>query len=73
MTEILCYVETLLGVHGDTLAGVVKTGARQKLSDVIAALDLHTSDQTGGPLAGEGARRRRSNPFVLRYFATASR
>jgi hypothetical protein len=48
MLESLRSVETFLDAHADKLAGVVKTGARQKLTDAIAALDAHASDQSGG-------------------------
>jgi hypothetical protein len=48
-------VETFLGAHADKARRRVKTGARQKLTEAITALDLHASDQTGGALASQGA------------------
>ena len=55
MLESLRSVETFLDAHADKLGDVVKTGARQKLTEAIAALDVHASDQTGGALASQGA------------------
>jgi hypothetical protein len=61
MLETLRSVENFLDAHADKLAGVVKTGARQKLTDAIAALDLHASDQTGGLLASKGATQKKQS------------
>jgi hypothetical protein len=55
MLETLRSVEKFLDDNADKLGDVVKTGARQKLTDAIAALDAHASDQTGGLLASQGA------------------
>jgi hypothetical protein len=54
-------VETFLDAHADRLADVVKTGARQKLSDAITALDTHASDQSGGLLAAQGATQKKDS------------
>jgi hypothetical protein len=48
MLESLRSVETFLNAHADALGDVVKTGARQKLTEAIAALDRHASHQMGG-------------------------
>jgi hypothetical protein len=55
MLESLRSVESFLDAHADKLGDVVKTGARQKLTDAITALDVHASVQTGGALASQGA------------------
>jgi hypothetical protein len=55
MLATLRAIETFLDANADKLAGVVKIAARQKLTDAIAALDGHASDQTGGVLASQGA------------------
>jgi hypothetical protein len=61
MLESLRSVETFLAAHTDMLGDVVKTGARQKLTEAIAALDLHASDQTGGALASQGATQKKAS------------
>jgi hypothetical protein len=61
MSESLRSVESFLDAHADKLGDVVKTGARQKLTDVIAALDVHASEQTGGALASQGATRKKQS------------
>jgi hypothetical protein len=55
MLESLRAVQTFLNAHADKLDGVVKTGARQRLSDAIAALSGHATGQTGSHLAAQGA------------------
>ena len=61
MLESLRSVSTFLDAHADQLGDVVKTGARQKLTEAIAVLDLHASDQTGGALASQGATQRKAS------------
>lgn len=55
MLQSLRTVQAFLEDNADKLAGVVKTGARQKLQDAIAELSGHASDQTGSNLAAQGA------------------
>lgn len=55
MLQSLQSVEAFLDEHAERLAGVVKTGARQKLAAAIAALAAHASDQSGSELASQGA------------------
>ena len=61
MLESLRSVATFLDAHADQLGDVVKTGARQKLTEPITALDLHASDQTGGALASQGATQKKAS------------
>lgn len=49
MLESLRAVQTFLDAHADKLDGVVKTGARQRLSDAIAALQGHAKTPRGKP------------------------
>jgi hypothetical protein len=55
MLQSLRTVQAFLEENADTLAGVVKTGARQKLQDAIGELSTHASEQTGSTLAAQGA------------------
>jgi hypothetical protein len=48
-------VQSFLDEHADKLAGVIKTGTRQRLDDIIVALSAYLSDQTGGLLAAKGS------------------
>jgi hypothetical protein len=59
MLESLRAVEIFLNAHADKLDGVVKTGARQRLADAIAALEGHASGQTGSNLAAKGATKKK--------------
>jgi hypothetical protein len=58
MLQSLRNVEAFLDQHADVLDGVVKSGARQKLADAIAALSTHVSGQSGSNLASRGATQR---------------
>jgi hypothetical protein len=53
--ESLLIVQAFLNDNADKLAGIAKTGARQKLDDVIAELSIHAADQQGHNLAAQGA------------------
>jgi hypothetical protein len=63
MLESLRSVQTFLNAHADKLDGVVKTGARQRLSDAIAALEGHATGQTGSNLAAQGATQKKRQLF----------
>jgi hypothetical protein len=58
MLQSLRNVEAFLEENADTLDGVVKTGARQRLAKAITELAAHTSEQTGNTLASQGATKR---------------
>ena len=65
--ESLRAVQKFLTDNGDRLAGVVKTGARQKLDDAIVELTTHASDQQGSNLAAQGnTKTKRTLQLVLR-------
>jgi hypothetical protein len=53
--ESLLFVQAFLNDNVEKLAGIAKTGARQKLDDAIAELSAHATDQTGHNLAAQGA------------------
>jgi hypothetical protein len=55
MLESLRGVATFLDAHDDKLGDVVKTGARQRLTNAISELERHASDRRGGQLVSEGA------------------
>ena len=55
MLQSLQSVQAFLEENAGRLAGVVNTGARQKLADAIQALAEHATDQTGSHLASQGA------------------
>jgi hypothetical protein len=55
MLESLRSVEQFLDENADTLANVVNTGARQRLTAAITDLSAHASEQTGSNLAAQGA------------------
>jgi hypothetical protein len=65
--ESLQAVQTFLTDNADKLAGVVKTGARQKLDDAIVELTTHAEEQQGSHLAAQGnTQEKRSLQLVLR-------
>ena len=53
-------VHAFLDENAAKLAGVVNSGARQKLDDTIAQLATHASDQTGHNLAAQGATQKKA-------------
>lgn len=55
MLQSLRTVQAFLEENAEKLGGVVKTGARQRLDETIAALARHVSDQSGSHLASQGA------------------
>src|SRR5438045_4462067 len=55
LLQSLRAVQSFLDENAETLAGVVKSGARQKLTDAVADLSGHVSTQTGSQLAAQGA------------------
>src|SRR5437588_12200118 len=55
MLQSLRAVQVFLDQNAERLAGVVKSGTRQKLDDAIAELSGHVSTQTGSHLAAQGA------------------
>lgn len=57
--ESLRSVASFLDANADKLGDVVKSGARQKLTNSITALSLYASDQTGGALAAQSATQRK--------------
>jgi len=65
--ESLQAVQTFLTDNADRLAGVVKTGARQKLDEAIAELTTHAEEQQGSHLAAQGnTQEKRTLQLVLR-------
>ena len=65
--ESLQAVQTFLTDNADRLAGVVKTGARQKLDEAIAELTTHAEEQQGSHLAAQGnTQEKRNLQLVLR-------
>ena len=48
-------VQAFLDEYAGRLAGVVRTGARQRLDDAVTELSTHASEQTGSSLASQGA------------------
>lgn len=58
LLQSLRAVEEFLSSNADRLDGVVNTGARQKLTETIAALDAHVVEQAGSTLVSQGATRR---------------
>jgi len=65
--ESLRGVQQFLNDNADKLAGVVKTGARQKLDDAIVELTAHAFDQQGSNLAAQGnTKQGRALQLVLR-------
>ena len=60
MLESLRSVEQFLDANADKLGDVVKTGARQRLTDAITALETHAGDQTGNTLAAKGATQKKA-------------
>jgi hypothetical protein len=54
MLQSLRSVKGFLDTNAAQLAGVVQTGARQRLDDAISALEGHASDQTGSVLTSKG-------------------
>lgn len=76
MLQSLRTVEGFLEENGARLAGVVQTGARQKLQDAIAELSGHVSAQTGNTLTAQGltGRQRTLKQALLRdHMAPISR
>jgi hypothetical protein len=61
MLESLRSVEQFLDTNADKLAGVVNTGARQRLTDAIAGLSSHAGEQTGNTIAAKGATQKKAN------------
>ena len=55
MLETLRAVQQFLDDNSAKLTVVVNTGARQRLTDAIAALSGHTTDQQGSNLAAQSA------------------
>src|SRR5258708_17087376 len=58
MLHSLRTVQAFLDDNAATLAGVIGTGARQRLDAAILELSVHASDQTGNTLASQGATQR---------------
>lgn len=58
--ESLRAVQSFLDANATKLAGVVNTGARQKLDDAIAELSTHTAEQSGSNLAAQGATQKKT-------------
>jgi hypothetical protein len=54
-------VQIFLDDNADKLAAVVKTGARQKLDDLVAELSGHASTQSGSNLASQSATRKQQS------------
>jgi hypothetical protein len=48
-------VEAFLEENADRLAGVIKTGTRQRLAEAVTALAAHASDQSGLAIASQQA------------------
>src|SRR5204863_2921698 len=57
--ESLRAVDLFLDDNADRFGDVVNTGARRKLSEALAELEMHAGDQTGGTFAAQGATKRK--------------
>ena len=51
----LLAVQAFLDEHAARLPGIVNTGARQKLTSIVADLSTHASDRSGSALASQGS------------------
>jgi hypothetical protein len=58
LLQSLRAVEEFLASNADRLEGVVNTGARQRLTEVLAELDAHVADQAGSTLVSQGSTQR---------------